>query len=511
MGEPVGPRPGPAGKRGLRGRPRHAGRARRPASEPRHAGGAFRRGGRHGRPRPRRGCFQARCRGALLDVLRGARRECREVPARDDDREHGREARGHPRRAREGGAGPRRRASSADGNDARGGSRPRTMGPFRQRGRQPRLPSPGWAPGADQPRPYLLRRRDSPRPPDRRGRGSAAPSSPPHALARGPGRGRRRSLLEAVAAGLDAAPRDRRPPRHRGRAGDRHDPGIAPARGRRPGPHRHRERGRRARQRHRARGPERSIRAASEAGDLESRMRVLAGTSGFSYDGWTGTFYPEDLPASGRLSFYATKLPAVEINNTFYRMPKPELLAGWAAQVPETFQFALKASQRITHIKRLKDTSEEVRFLIASARHLGGRLGPILFGLPPNLKKDVPRLEAFLALLPKDVKVAFEFRNPTWLDEEVFGLLRSTGAALCIADDEKGTTPLTATAGWGYLRLRREDYTGTDLDAWATRVGEQAWNEAYVFFKHEEDGAAPELARQFAERFAGRRDEGRPL
>src|ERR1019366_7908496 len=123
-----------------------------------------------------------------------------------------------------------------------------------------------------------------------------------------------------------------------------------------------------------------------------------------------------------------------------------------------------------------------------------GRLGPILFGLPPNLKKDVPRLVAFLALLPKDVKVAFEFRNPTWLDEEVFALLNSAGAALCIADDEKGTTPLTATAGWGYLRLRREDYTGTDLDAWATRVGEQAWEEAYVFFKHEEDAAAPELA-----------------
>ncbi len=151
-------------------------------------------------------------------------------------------------------------------------------------------------------------------------------------------------------------------------------------------------------------------------------------------------------------------------------MPRPELLAGWAAQVPETFQFALKASQRITHIKRLKETSEEMRFLIGSARHLGGRLGPLLFGLPPNLKKDLPRLDAFLALLPKDVKAAFEFRNPTWLDEEVFALLKSAGAALCIADDEKGTTPLTATAAWGYLRLRREDYSATDLDAWAARV-----------------------------------------
>jgi uncharacterized protein YecE (DUF72 family) len=232
-------------------------------------------------------------------------------------------------------------------------------------------------------------------------------------------------------------------------------------------------------------------------------MRVLAGTSGFGYDGWTGTFYPEDLPANGRLRYYGTKLPAVEINNTFYRMPKPELLAGWAAQVPEAFRFALKASQRITHIKRLKDASEEVRFLAGAARYLGGRLGPILFGLPPNLKKDLPRLDAFLALLPSDLKAAFEFRNPTWLDEEVFALLRSAGAALCVADDDKGTTPLVATAKWGYLRLRREDYTEADLDAWAARLAEPSWTEAYVFFKHEDEGTAPELARRFGERFAG--------
>jgi uncharacterized protein YecE (DUF72 family) len=233
-------------------------------------------------------------------------------------------------------------------------------------------------------------------------------------------------------------------------------------------------------------------------------MRVLAGTSGFSYDGWVGTFYPEDLPANGRLRYYGTKLPAVEINNTFYRMPKPELLAGWAAQVPETFRFALKASQRITHIKRLKDVSEEVRYLTGAARHLGGRLGPILYGLPPNLKKDLPRLEAFLALLPSDLKAAFEFRNPTWLDEEVFALLRSAGAALCVADDEKGTTPFVATAPWGYLRLRREDYTEADLDAWAARLAEPSWAEAYVFFKHEDAGIAPELARKFTERLSTR-------
>ena len=231
-------------------------------------------------------------------------------------------------------------------------------------------------------------------------------------------------------------------------------------------------------------------------------MKLFAGTSGFSYDGWAGTFYPEDLPAAGRLAFYATKLPAVEINNTFYRMPKPELLAGWAAQVPAGFRFALKASQRITHIKRLKEVDGEVKFLLGAARQLGDKLGPVLYGLPPNLKKDVARLATFLALLTSDVKAAFEFRNPTWLDAEVFALLKSAGAALCVADDEKGVTPLEPTAPWGYLRLRREDYTEADLAAWAEKVKGAGWDEAYVFFKHEEEGAAPALARRFSELFS---------
>jgi uncharacterized protein YecE (DUF72 family) len=230
-------------------------------------------------------------------------------------------------------------------------------------------------------------------------------------------------------------------------------------------------------------------------------LRVLAGTSGFSYDGWAGTFYPEDLPAGGRLSYYASRLPAVEINNTFYRMPKPELLANWAAQVPAGFRFALKASQRITHIKRLKEVEAEVKFLLGSARQLGEKLGPVLYGLPPNLKKDVPRLAAFLALLSSDAKAAFEFRNPTWLDAEVFALLKSAGAALCVADDDKGTTPFEATAPWGYLRLRREDYGEADLAEWAERVRGAGWSEAFVFFKHEEEGAAPALARRFMELF----------
>ncbi len=229
-------------------------------------------------------------------------------------------------------------------------------------------------------------------------------------------------------------------------------------------------------------------------------MRVFAGTSGFSYDGWTGAFYPEDLPASERLAFYASKLPAVEINNTFYRMPKPEMLAGWAAQVPAGFRFTLKAPQRITHIKRLKEVDGEIKFLLGAARQLGDKLGPVLFGLPPNLKKDLPRLSTFLGLLSKDVKAAFEFRNPTWIDADVLALLKSAGAALCIADDEKGTTPFESTASFGYLRLRREDYAEADLDAWAEKVRGAGWDEAYVFFKHEDEARAPELARGFSER-----------
>jgi uncharacterized protein YecE (DUF72 family) len=223
-------------------------------------------------------------------------------------------------------------------------------------------------------------------------------------------------------------------------------------------------------------------------------MRVLAGTSGFSYKEWKGSFYPEDLPASEMLRFYAGRLPAVEINNTFYRMPKPALLEGWAAQVPEDFRFVLKASQRITHRRRLKEAGEEVTYFFGVAAALGDRLGPTLFQLPPNLKKDLPRLEAFLAILPPGSRAAFEFRHASWFEDDVFRALREKGAALCIAEDEDLATPFEATCGWGYLRLRRQDYGEADVAAWADRVRAQSWSEAYVFFKHEEAGAGPRLA-----------------
>jgi uncharacterized protein YecE (DUF72 family) len=225
-------------------------------------------------------------------------------------------------------------------------------------------------------------------------------------------------------------------------------------------------------------------------------MRVFTGTSGFSYDGWTGAFYPEDLPASERLAFYATKLPAVEINNTFYRMPKPELLAGWARQVPKTFRFALKAPQRITHIKRLKETVEEVRFLTGSARQLGENRGPILFGIPPNLKKDVPRLRAFLEKASPEsraLRFAFEFRHASWFDDEVWAVLRAHGASLCVAEGETLESPLVATADWGYVRLRRDAYPDDVLATWAAKILAQPWKDAFVYLKHD-DGDAPSVA-----------------
>jgi len=231
-------------------------------------------------------------------------------------------------------------------------------------------------------------------------------------------------------------------------------------------------------------------------------MRVLAGTSGFSYKEWKGSFYPEDLPAEEMLSFYAARLPAVEINNTFYRMPKPALLASWADQVSPQFRFVLKASQRITHHKRLKEAGSEVAYFFQTAATLGERLGPALFQLPPNLKKDLPRLEAFLAVLPEGARAAFEFRHASWFEDDVFEALRARGAALCIAEDEDLATPLVATSRWGYLRLRRQDYDDAAVAAWAEKVRAQAWDEAYVFFKHEDAGSGPRLAAKMLEVFA---------
>jgi uncharacterized protein YecE (DUF72 family) len=231
-------------------------------------------------------------------------------------------------------------------------------------------------------------------------------------------------------------------------------------------------------------------------------MQVFVGTSGYSYKEWKGTFYPEDLKAADMLRYYAERLTTVEINNTFYRMPKASLLESWAAQVGESFVFVLKGSQRITHLKRLKDAGDSVAYLFETAAVLGSRLGPVFFQLPPSLKKDAPRLRAFLDLLPADRPVAFEFRHESWFDDEVYEALRARGAALCAADtDESGEegAPVVPTAGFGYLRLRRAAYSDADLLAWADKVRGQAWDRAFVFFKHEDAGKGPAMAARFRE------------
>jgi uncharacterized protein YecE (DUF72 family) len=234
------------------------------------------------------------------------------------------------------------------------------------------------------------------------------------------------------------------------------------------------------------------------AGEGGSGLKVYAGTSGYSYDGWKGSFYPGDLPARDMLRFYGGKLPAVEIDNTFYRLPKASVLETWTKQVPEDFRFVIKASRRITHFKRLKDAEDETSYLLRTAAALGDRLGLILFQLPPNLRKDIPRLQRFLDLLPEDARAAFEFRHPSWLDDKVLDGLRSRNLALCLSDAEDEMEPeIIRTARRGYVRLRRPAYTPADLSRWANQLRAQAWDETYVFFNHEEEGAGPELAARF--------------
>jgi uncharacterized protein YecE (DUF72 family) len=226
-------------------------------------------------------------------------------------------------------------------------------------------------------------------------------------------------------------------------------------------------------------------------------MQLLAGTSGFSYKEWLGKFYPEKLPAAEMLRFYAGHFATVEINNTFYRMPAEAMLARWADEVPADFAFTLKAPRRITHELRLKECEAHVAEFLKRAQALGGKLGPVLFQLPPFLKKDLPRLRDFLALLPAGGRAAFEFRNDSWQDDEVYEALRAKGAMLCYTDTDEGESPpVVATADCGYLRLRRTHYEDAELGTWAEKIAALALERVYVYFMHEDDALGTAFARK---------------
>lgn len=227
-------------------------------------------------------------------------------------------------------------------------------------------------------------------------------------------------------------------------------------------------------------------------------MSLYVGTSGYSYKEWKGSFYPEKLAAKDMLPYYSSKLPAVELNNTFYRLPQRSMVESWKAQVPENFRFSVKASQRITHFKRLKEAADETKYMLDTVSALDDRLGVVLYQLPPNMKKDLERLETFLKQLPANPPATFEFRHPTWFDDDVLQLLRSDNRALCISDtDDLPVSHIDKTADWGYLRLRRVNYSTADLSEWISRMKAQDWKTTFVFFKHEDEGTGPRLASEF--------------
>ena len=230
-------------------------------------------------------------------------------------------------------------------------------------------------------------------------------------------------------------------------------------------------------------------------------MKFHVGTSGYNYPEWKGTFYPKDLPASKMLPYYVERFTTVEINNTFYRMPSAKTVTGWGAAAPAGFTFVLKAPQKITHFSRLRDVAQPLGFFCETAQTLGDKLGPLFFQLPPNFKKATDRLADVLAKLPPALRVAFEFRHESWFDDEVYALLRARNAALCIAATEEGVTPEVATADFGYLRLREVEYSAEDLQRWLQTIRDigAGWRDAYVFFKHEDSGTGPALARRFLE------------
>ncbi len=230
-------------------------------------------------------------------------------------------------------------------------------------------------------------------------------------------------------------------------------------------------------------------------------MTIWIGTSGYAYKEWKGSFYPEKMAPARMLPYYAERLSTVEINATYYRAPTEKSLANWSAQTPPRFKLTLKAPKRITHEKRLRDCAEETGAFCEIAATLGSKLGALLFQLPPGLQKNLELFDAFLATLPEGSCAAFEFRHVSWLDEEIYARLKARNLALCIADSEDFSTPITFTANYAYFRLRDEGYSLSDIVRWAQVVrdaGTKSRN-VFVYFKHEKTGKGPEFARRMIE------------
>ncbi len=231
-------------------------------------------------------------------------------------------------------------------------------------------------------------------------------------------------------------------------------------------------------------------------------MKIYVGTSGFAYKEWKGRFYPEKISPQEMLRFYSERLNTVEVNNTFYRMPRENVLVSWSEQVPRGFVFALKAPQVITHLKRLRDVADETEYLFRTLSVMDRKLGPVLFQFPKSFRADRPLIEDFLGLVPDGSDCAFEFRNPSWINDEILSLLHEKGSSLCMADvDENPTKEIIPTARWGYLRLRRSDYTDADLSEWLERILSQKWEKAFVYFKHEDEAKGPAIGPEMATRF----------
>jgi uncharacterized protein YecE (DUF72 family) len=227
-------------------------------------------------------------------------------------------------------------------------------------------------------------------------------------------------------------------------------------------------------------------------------MMLYVGTSGYSYKEWKGSFYPEKISASEMLSYYAAHLPAVELNNSYYRLPERTTVESWRRQTPENFRFSVKAPRSITLYRRLKDVGAQTKQMLETVSALEDRLGTLLFRMPENMKKDLACLKSFLKILPADTPAAFDFRHATWFDDEVRDLLRSHNRVLVVSDtDETPATHIDKTADWGYVRLRRVRYCKAELTAWSKRIKAQNWKKTFVFFKHEDEGTGPKLAAQF--------------